>query len=337
MIFKPPQSVCNDVSSYDTFYSYPLVYYVKPGEPSPTISDVPVHGGLQVESYCVNLGDTRLVLHRIVEQDSVVVEAVDRHGNPVEPAEAIDLLFGSITGSRKAPWFTPHEVRAIAVLFAVDERDVSAILKRNQLVSKLEDRFVAIVGDSVYVFSRNPNVILHRIDDPEAVAVAREASIVSRAPIRDMREHVKSFVSSDRVTVFVDSRVSLWCDKEKCFVVRTTSNVTKLMLRDIDLHAVEVDVSSPKKYRSVDLVLPADYVIISRNVLLLNKHGGGLRVAGTIENAGFSTSAPLMFSRSGFEGYAHVVVDESIAQVKIVKNVQRARTDEETESLTVAL
>lgn len=338
MIYKPPPSVCSEVLSYDTYYSYPLTYYIKPSEPSPMISSVPVHDGLTVESYCVNLGDIMLVLHRIVEHDSVVVEATDTRWNPINPVIAIDLVYEMVSGARKPLPFTPHELKAIALLFTLDEKDVVSSIKRSRLRSRLEDRFVAIVGDSVYLFSKNPSVILQRIDDPTAVAIAREVSIVSKASIRDMREHVKSFVSSDSVTVFVDKQVSLWCDKEKCFIVRTTSNVTRLILRDIDLHVVEVDVSSPRKYRDTKLTLPSDYVVISRrNVLLLNKHGDRMNVVQTIEKAGFTTTAPLLFSRTGFVGYAHVIVDKNVAQVKVVKNVKRSKSDEEAEALTASL
>lgn len=331
MILKQASTICSDVSRYDTYYYYPVVYYVKTDEVNPLVSDVPIQGSIKVEAYCVNLGDAKLVVHNLVDRGDVVVEAIDRDGNSVAPVSAVNTLYEILAGSRIPTSFSPHEAKAASLLFMVDEQYVSSLLKYHRYVSKLEDRFVAIVGETIYVFSRNPNTVFLRIDDPEAVPIAMEKSIVSRTPIRDMREHVKSFISGDSVTVFVGSKVSLWCDQEKCLVVRTPSNVTRLMLRDIHLYVVEVNVMSPKKYRSTKLVLPTDYIVVSRNVMLLNKLNTKFKVVKIIENVNFPTPVPLLFSKKGFAGYAHVAISKDIAHVKIVKSISGMRREHDVE------
>lgn len=340
MLFKSASTVCADVSRYDMYYSYPIVYYYVTGEVNQRLSDVPVAGGVRVESYCINLDVHRLVVHYVEDTGDAVVEAIDKDGNPVDPVVVVDALYDYLTGARKPRTFTPHEVRAMSLLFTLDAADVESILKYYRYLDKLEDKYVAIIGESVYVFSRNPRVILMRIDDPEAVAVAHEKSIVSRAPVKDMREHIKLFINEngDGITVFVSDNSALWCDAENCFAIRTPSNITRLMLRDLDLQYVEVDISSPKRYRDVDLTIPSDYIVISKNVLLLRKTTSGkLEVVDKIENAGFSTTSPLVFSKRGFEGFAHVVMSKGV-RVKIVrKSAREVRDIEEAENIAAVI
>lgn len=288
-----PRVVCESASSFDSYYSYPIVYYA---DGSGNISDSPIPGGVRVESYCINIGDAKIVVHSLGEESVSIVESV---GGDV--AESIDKLVSMLESG--AVSFNNHEIKGISVLFMVDPEDVIKIIKYGALRRRLEDRYVALVGGAVYVFTRNPSVVLERIDDELAVEVAREHSIISRAPVKDIREHIKSFLSETAV-VFYTGDASLWCDSNTCFPTRLPSNLVKLVLRDIGIRIVAVDLSRPRDYRRVELSIPGDYLIISSRTQVLKRERGRLRVEKTIPTPHIRTVSPLLFSKRGFVGYA---------------------------------
>lgn len=326
--------ICKKISELDVYYSYPYVYYYVQ-RVSPYFSESPLPDSIQVTSYCINVHGKKLVV-QYVDPETAIVDAVDESGDNISPLPLIDTIHAFLVGRHTDLAPTPHEVEGISRLFLIDEDEVRRVVKYAKLVKVLEDRFASIIGNTVYVFSRNPSVVFTVLDGEDAVKVAMEKSIVSHAPIRDMREHIKSFLGDTKITVFIGENESLFCSSEKCITVPVPRNTVKLITRD--LNSIEVDLSKPAR-RKGELVFPSDYILFSRNILLINKTGNKYRVVEAIDSK-IRVSSPLLFSKqSGFVGFAYLVSSSSKNYIKVVrKSRKRGVGDiEEFERITATI
>ncbi|MEM4595494.1 MAG: hypothetical protein QXN29_04695 [Thermofilaceae archaeon] len=344
-MFKPPEEVYRAVSRFELYYSYPYVYYFA-ADPLPRFSELPVKNGVQVQAYCIRVSRDRILVVQAAENSEVAVvdlldaslDALRRVDSPRAVSEAIDRLIKFLTsGEGLDP--TPHEVRGIGVLFSMSHSEVEKAVERAKLVRMLEDRYVAVVNEMVFVFSRNPAVVFARFEGQEAVRVAEEKSLVAKSPISEMREHLFSFLDGERdVTVFAGSNSSILCTRKDCFPLNVPLNLLKLILRDPRVNPVYVDVTKPETYRRTKLAVPGHVVIAGQHAKILKCKDETCEVVKEIR-ADVHAGSPLLFTTKGFGGYASMVAEPGGA-VRISVHTKPRRKPlevEEYERTAVAL
>lgn len=326
VVVMDPVKVIDIIRKYETYKLYPFVYYINLDGATPEISEIPGKQNIKVEAYTVNVGPYILVLQFI--GDTPIMDAFEyRIGmRAVDVTKPLDYLYSFING-RLALSLTPHERQGVGRLFFLDESEVEKIEQQYQLRKVLRDRRVAIVGDEVYVFSKED--IFQRVDGEMAVELAKKISFPAKHPVSEIVEQLSKAVKG-KATLFSLIGRSLLCTRHACRVIPLSSRVVKLLQKKLPdrFNVLLMDSESPPRNGKITLPDGIDAVAFSKRGIYLMRKIENQRYE-IVKNFKVPTrfNVPIVYGKYGFIGYGKVELLRGVAYIRKV-NIRPERDNE---------
>jgi len=298
MILMSPERVLAIFSSFESYRSYPITYYVSGNR----VLEVPSSNAVRVDAYVLFSPKTQVrgIIVHYIRGRGAVIEGFRCDAGKVQSTgldtilEVIDEYVHCLMSGCKLTR-TRHVIRGLSVLFGLDEKDVEAILHRASLVEKLEDRNVVIFDNTVFVLSRRN--ILVRYDGEDAVEVAREVAFICSAPIKTLREHIKKYVDTPCVVV-MGSEAAAVCSRRGCHVIPLPMNIARLVFSKV--RGTVIDGFRPVVGRRVVGEYPpgVDAIVVGYNYVALLRREGPHYTPVKVMYGRFHLPHPIFVSRS---------------------------------------
>ena len=280
-------------SKYPAHAYFPITYYID-GEGN--VSESPELGWIKVESYVLPFGSEGLVVE-VVGGRGVAVRAYRIDECVVEDSRLVEHLTSRIIEAYNEytdpglPLDRKHVVKGLSMLLGVPEEEIDEYACTARARRLVEDRNVAIIGDTVLVLSKTR--ILVRVPGTCAARVARRYGFPVDSPITAIAEHIERTVGR-RPTIYAFRYASIICNRRECYYVQLPARLARPVARRLRTILVEPPAEPDTK-------LPPPPVCFTREkaIILEQEDGDTYRITRHIDAPSVTLPMPTAYTDQG--------------------------------------